>query len=94
MPTLGRHVADVETPYEAVCVLARAGRPFTSDDVIEMVGVPDEEHAPNSRNSAIGAAFAHASREGKIVPTSKVTKSSQPSRKGGMVREWVGARWR
>lgn len=70
--------------------LAASGRPFTSDDLIDVVGWPDGEHTPNGANSAVGSAFRSAKAAGLIVTEGRVRQSRQPHRKGGAVRIWHG----
>jgi hypothetical protein len=78
------------TVQEAIAELARSGRIFTSDDVYPLIDIPDPEHRPNGKNNQIGMAFRHAHRLGVIRPIIGVRQSTQPSRKGGMVRQWIG----
>jgi hypothetical protein len=70
--------------------LAASGDEFTSDDVVERVGHPDEAHGANGANNAVGSLFVRAEREHRIMATGRVRGSRQPRRKGGMVRVWVG----
>jgi hypothetical protein len=72
--------------------LARSGDEFDSDDLIARVGVPDERHHHNGRNSAIGSVFRECHARGLIEPTGGVRQSRQPRRKGGLIRLWRGAR--
>lgn len=69
--------------------LAASGRPFTADDLLQIVGHPDKEHDPNGRNNSIGAVFQRGSTE-KLIVAIGVEQSTQPHRKGGMVRVWRG----
>jgi hypothetical protein len=69
--------------------LAATGRPFTADDLIGMVGHPDDSHQANAGNNQIGAVFRDAAKEGLIVGTG-YARSRQPRRKGGMIRVWEG----
>ena len=48
----------------ALLDLAEGGEPFTADDVIAKVGLPD---AGTNRNNAVGAVFSAAARQGLIV---------------------------
>ena len=73
----------------ALADLAASGRPFDSDDLLKIVGHPDENHAANGRNNAIGSVFREASTAGLIVPVG-TRQSTQPRRKGGLVRLWQG----
>lgn len=80
-----------ERAWQALRELAQDPRePFTSDDLIERVGVPDSTHGANSRNSAIGPLFRKAAQRGLIVSYGPPVKSTQKHRKGGMVRLWCG----
>ena len=74
---------------KAIAVLADTGDTFTADDLLDVVGPPDYAHTPNAANSAIGAAFANASRHDVIRPVG-VARSRTPSRKGGLIRVWQG----
>lgn len=70
--------------------LAKSGAPFTSDDLIARAGLPDQNHNPNSANSAVGSLFRQAAAQGLIVSDGRVVKSRQKHRKGGAVRVWLG----
>lgn len=74
----------------AIIQLARVGDPFTSDDLLHLIGPPDTSHAPNSRNNAVGAAFSRARRAGMIRVVG-YAQSKALHRKGGLVRVWQGA---
>jgi hypothetical protein len=73
----------------ALLSLASTGEPFSSDDLLDAVGFPDDDHTPNAGNNAIGSVFRKASADGVIVPVG-VTRSKVPTRKGGLVRTWQG----
>jgi hypothetical protein len=73
----------------AICSLAASGERFTSDDLLNLVGLPDPDHEPNARNNAVGSVFRWAAGEG-LIETVGVTKSQLPTRKGGIVRVWQG----
>lgn len=76
--------------YRALRELAARGEPFTSDDLLERVGAPDDQHTPNGRNSSIGSLFRQAAAEGWIESDGRVVKSRAPHRKSGAVRVWQG----
>ena len=76
--------------WDALHGLARSGIPFTSDDLLDRVGPPDDSHEPNARNSAIGSMFRRAAAEGLITTEGRVVQSRAPHRKGGAVRVWIG----
>jgi hypothetical protein len=62
---------------------------FTADDVTDRGKLTlDDDHTANGKQSAIGSLFAQASRARRIAPTGRVTKSTAPHRKGGLIREW------
>jgi len=67
------------------------GQWFTSDDLLEVMGSPDEAHAANGRNNLIGSVFGESHRAGEIKPVG-VAQSKQPRRKGGLVRVWERTR--
>ncbi len=73
----------------ALAVLAASGQKFTADDLVAQVGMPDNGHKPNGRNNAIGSVFGEATSE-KLIVAVGVTRSTTPTRKGGMVRIWQG----
>jgi hypothetical protein len=70
--------------------LAATKKPFTSDDLIARVGVPDEDHQANGRNNVVGMMFRWGVSEGLITSDNWVVPSRQPHRKGGGIRVWVG----
>jgi hypothetical protein len=74
-----RHSAEA-----AIVKLADAGAPFTSDDLVDAVGLP----ALSSTN-ALGALFAGAARRGLIVRVG-YTPSRRASRHNSVVAVWQG----
>ena len=60
---------------------------FSSDDLEAAVGHPDAGHSANGANNAIGTLFRAAKAAGRIEAVG-VRQSTQPHRKGGMVRVW------
>jgi len=75
--------------WAVVVALSRTGEEFTSDDVIEQVGMPDGSHKPNGANNAMGPLFARAHTQGLIEPVG-TAQSKSPTRKGGLIRTWRG----
>lgn len=73
----------------AIATLAARGDPFTSDDLLALVGPPDPSHAPNATNNAVGAVFRRARGSGLIRVVGHA-RSRAPHRKGGLVRVWQG----
>jgi hypothetical protein len=49
----------------ALTILARLGQDFTSEDLVDMVGLPRGKPETN-RNNAVGAVFSGAARQGWI----------------------------
>ena len=84
------------TPASARLDLRLAGlivrrRPFTADDLTDSGRLTiDETHGPNGKQSAIGAIFSRARKDGLIVPTGEFVSSRAPRRKGGAIRVWRG----
>lgn len=74
---------------EAMQTLIESGVEFTSDDLTDIVGHPDETHTANGRNSVIGSLFRAASSQGTIQAVG-IAKSRKPHRKGNIVRVWRG----
>lgn len=68
----------------ALAELVATGNDFTADDLIALVGT----HAPNGTNNTIGSVIGAARKRGEIVAVGTV-KSTQPRRRGGMVRLWA-----
>jgi hypothetical protein len=64
------------------------GEEVTSDDFIEAVGVPDQEHKANARNNAVGSMFREMHARGVIELAGRTVRSRQPHRKGGMIQVW------
>jgi hypothetical protein len=78
-----------ENAWRALRAFAASGAAFTVNDLLDLVGHPDQTHKPNGRNSAVGSLFAHASRIG-LIESVGVRHATTPSRKQGMVRIWKG----
>jgi hypothetical protein len=76
--------------FDQMRVLAAPKEDFTSDDLLEVVGVPDETNAPNAVNNQIGTVFKQAARMGMIVFTGRVVPSKRPTRHGSMIKVWRG----
>lgn len=74
----------------AVEALARDGRTFTSEDVVDLVGLPAGEHGTN-RNNAVGAMMNGLARRGVIRKTDRRVPSARPSSHGAELIVWAGA---
>lgn len=73
--------------HQAMRHLMSSDEPFTADDLLAIVGHPDNDHAANSRNSAVGSLFAQYSANGQITAVD-VRRSVASHRKGGLIRVW------
>ena len=71
--------------------LANTGRPFTSEDVTERIGLPRGGVATN-RNNAVGAAMSGAARRG-IIRKTGYRNATRPELHSAVVAVWIGARW-
>jgi hypothetical protein len=69
--------------------LAASGDPFTSEHVVERVGLPTKTVTSNA-NNAVGALISMASKRGLIEPTGRLVPSQRPSSHGATLREWRG----
>ncbi|QNE90291.1 hypothetical protein H0194_04760 [Corynebacterium incognita] len=78
----GWHVA----AHHALTRLANTGKPFTADDLRELLGHDVQPHHPN----VIGSFFRVARKDGLIRPTGKFVEARTPSRHGAAIRQWVG----
>lgn len=93
--THGQHLAETaervhawhDRALAALDALAAAGAPFTADDLVERVGLPD---TGTNRNNAVGALFAGASRRG-VITRAGYRSSTRVSGHGRIVAVWVGA---
>lgn len=68
--------------------LAVTGDPFTADDVIRVVGLPD---TGTNRNNVVGAVFSAAAKRGWIRNTGTYRKTKRAISHGRVVVVWVGA---
>lgn len=73
-----------------VTTWARLGQTFTSEDVVDAVGLPAGEHGTN-RNNAVGAMMNALARRGVIRKTAKRVPSRRPSSHGAELIVWTGA---
>lgn len=75
---------------EAIERLADSDFEFTSEHVIDIVGLPREDVGTN-RNNAVGAAMTAAARAGLIFKVGYTT-CKRPSSHGRVVTKWKGKR--
>jgi hypothetical protein len=74
----------------AVYRRALTKRPFTSEDIIFDVGLPNDDVGVN-RNNAVGALMNLAATCGLIKKTGRMVKSQRERSNGSLITEWVGA---
>jgi hypothetical protein len=70
---------------EVIVQLARSKIPFTSEDVIERIGLP-----ASGSHSAVGAKMTGAAKRGLIMKTGRRVKATRSIRHAGELTEWVG----
>ena len=74
---------------DAIRCLALLRVPFTSEDVVSVVGLPSGEVGTN-QNNAVGAVMTAAAKAGTIRRVG-YTKSKRASSHGAVIAEWEGA---
>ncbi len=72
-----------------VVACALSQRPFTSEHIIAMIGLPRVEVRTNA-NNAVGAMMNSAAKRGIIKKTGNHVLSKRPSSHGAELTEWVG----
>lgn len=78
-----------EQALQAITELAEQGLPFTSEDVITLVGLPRGEIGTN-QNNAVGAVMAAAHRAG-ITRRIGYQPAARRESHGAIVAVWIGA---
>ena len=76
---------------ESVRAFARTRQPFTSEDVIAVVGLPCGDVAMNA-NNAVGAMMTALAKRGVICKTGNRVQSRRKSSHGAELTEWIGVR--
>lgn len=81
----------VEIATAALLHLGRAGRPFSSDDLIALVGLPSGTTGSFGahENNAVGALFRKYSKNGFLVQCGNVATTRSTSN-GRMIQLWRG----
>ena len=69
--------------------LADGHQLFTSEDVVDLVGMPSSAHGMN-RNNAVGAMMTGLARKGIIRKTDRREPSRRPSSHGAEIVVWTG----
>lgn len=73
----------------AIWDLAASGKPFTSEDVTDMAGLPDPSSRPNGANNSVGALI---NRVAKTYGLRRVdmAKARNPQAHGRLLTVWIG----
>jgi len=77
--------------YNAVSHLCFTGETFTSEDVLDLVGLPSGTIKSNA-NNAVGAMMNGLARKGEIRKTGERRPSQRPTSHGAELTVWVGLR--
>jgi len=77
--------------YKAAQYLCDCGDSFTSEDVLDLVGLPSGTIKSNA-NNAVGAMMNGMARKGVIRKTGERRLSKRPSSHGAELTVWVGVR--
>jgi alpha/beta superfamily hydrolase len=70
--------------------LADQGQPFTSEDVVALIGLPDPSATGSNRNNAVGAVIAGAARRG-VIRRVGYRNANRELLHAAVVAEWVRA---
>jgi len=73
----------------AIDILAATGADFTSEDLVDLVGLPRGRPGTN-RNNAVGAAFSGAARRGVIHEVGR-RNASRPALHARRLTVWRGS---
>lgn len=75
---------------EAAREYAEAGIPFTSEDVLDVVGLPSGETGQH-KNNAVGAMMYGLARRGLIKKTGRHVQSRRAHSHAAELTQWIGA---
>lgn len=81
-----------ESFRETVKAFAQIPRGFTSEDVIDKIGLPTGETGLH-KNNAVGAMMSGMAANKTIKKTGNHVPSKRSSSHGAELTEWVGVRW-
>lgn len=85
---LTAHKAWQERFESTVTQLCKSGRPFTSEDVVSLVGLPNQSVGAN-KNNAVGAMMNALARRKVIRKTGSYVTSRRPSSHSAVLAQWV-----
>ena len=69
--------------------LARAGTQFTTEDITDQIGFPDQTHRPNGRNNRVGSLISSVARDYRITIVNE-RKARNPQSNGRTIKVWQG----
>lgn len=73
----------------AIWELASSGQPFTSEDVTDLIGLPDPTSRPNSANNAVGTMLNQVAKRYGLRRVDMV-KARNPQAHGRLLTVWQG----
>jgi len=76
----GHTESDYKASFEQAAL--SFARPFTADDVISLIGLPDNHH------NAVGAMFSGMAKRGLICKTGRYLPASRVASRARMLAEW------
>lgn len=74
--------------WRCLVLLVGEGRPFTSEDLIERIGLPSGEVGTN-RNNAVGAIMTSAAKQRLIRKTGQRVKARRAVSHAAELTEWI-----
>lgn len=74
----------------AAKLFADEGEPFTSEDIVDLVGLP-RGNINKDRNNAVGAMMNSLAKRRIIKKTGRHVLSKRPTSNGAELNEWIGA---
>lgn len=73
----------------AIWELAGQGRPFTSEDITDLVGLPDPTNRPNGANNSVGLLLNQVAKRYGLRRVN-MTKARNPQSNGRLLTVWQG----
>lgn len=73
----------------AIWQLASTGRPFTSEDVTDLAGLPDPTNRPNGANNQVGILLNTVAKRFGLRRVN-MTKARNPQAHGRLLTVWQG----
>jgi hypothetical protein len=72
-----------------IWTLARNGDRFTTEDITDKIGFPDQTHRPNGRNNRVGALISSVARDYRLAQVDE-RKARNPQSNGRTIKVWQG----